>query len=259
MVAIGAVLVLVLSSMIVTRIGSAALTATGVSADLAYFQARSAFTGVGYTTREAEAVTDHPVRRRIILILMLLGNAGVVSVIASLVLGFSGADSGQTAWRFGVLVLGLALLWAAASTAVVNRLISRLIDRALDRWTDLEVRDYVQLLDVHGEYAVRDLLVHEGDWLTNASLRDLGLRDEGVLVLSIRRDNGEFIGAPTADTEIRPKDTVVLYGREETLAELDVRQKDSDGHQEHHESVQRQQDIEREEQARDEAAEQRAA
>jgi hypothetical protein len=57
--------------------------------DTAKFQARSAFTGVGYTTEEAEQVTRHPVRRRIAMLLMFLGNAGTVTVIASLILGLS--------------------------------------------------------------------------------------------------------------------------------------------------------------------------
>ena len=36
--------------------------ATGTSSELARFQARSAFTGVGFTTSEAESVVLHPVR-----------------------------------------------------------------------------------------------------------------------------------------------------------------------------------------------------
>lgn len=102
MIGIVAALVLVTLSLIVTRVGAAALEATGVSRDLAQFQARSAFTGVGYTTAEAESVAGHPVRRRLILLLMLLGNAGLVSVVASLVLGFSGTGGRDAAVRLGV-------------------------------------------------------------------------------------------------------------------------------------------------------------
>ncbi len=63
-------------SLLVTRVASIALAMTGLSHDLAKFQARSAFTGVGFTTSEAEKVVAHPVRRRILMLLMLLGNAG---------------------------------------------------------------------------------------------------------------------------------------------------------------------------------------
>jgi hypothetical protein len=37
-------------------------------------------------------VVDHPVRRRVIMRLTLIGNAGIVTVIASLVLSFRGGS-----------------------------------------------------------------------------------------------------------------------------------------------------------------------
>lgn len=87
MVAIISVLVIIALSILVTRVAAVALVHTGLARDAARFQARSAFTGVGYTTEEAERVARHPVRRRIAMTLMLLGNAGVVTVMASLVVG----------------------------------------------------------------------------------------------------------------------------------------------------------------------------
>ena len=54
-------------SLFITRLATIALTYTGLSREAARFQARSAFTGTGFTTSEAERVVDHPVRRRIIM------------------------------------------------------------------------------------------------------------------------------------------------------------------------------------------------
>jgi len=73
-------------SLVVTRAATVALTATGMSREAARFQARSAFSGAGFTTTESESVVRHPVRRRIIMWLMLAGSAGIVAVIASVVL-----------------------------------------------------------------------------------------------------------------------------------------------------------------------------
>src|SRR6188472_4681707 len=84
------VLVVVLVSVLVARVGTVALTLTGMSRESARFQARSAFFGVGFTTAEAESVVGHPVRRRIIMWLILLGNAGVISVLGTLVISFGG-------------------------------------------------------------------------------------------------------------------------------------------------------------------------
>lgn len=254
MVGIAAVLVLISLSIVITRIGATALQVTGVSHDLAHFQSRSAFTGVGYTTSEAERIAQHPVRRRIVGVLMLLGNAGIVSVVASLVLGFSGASLRQALGRLGVLVLGLLLLWWLTSTERFNLWAQRVIERAVSRLTTLEVRDYVHLLHLSGEYAVRELAVDADDeWLLHASLDELDLPGEGLLVLGVRRADGRYVGAPPGDVELRDGDTLVLYGRREAIADLSNRQSRREGERAHDQAVAEQQRVEERERAEDRA------
>jgi hypothetical protein len=64
MVGILSFLVILLVSVLITKVATIALAHTGLSHESARFQARSAFTGVGFTTNEAERVVTHPVRRR---------------------------------------------------------------------------------------------------------------------------------------------------------------------------------------------------
>ena len=77
-------LVVLVFSLIISRVATIALRLTGLSHASAKFQARSAFTGVGFTTSEAELIVNHPLRRRIVMLLMLLGNVGIATVIATL-------------------------------------------------------------------------------------------------------------------------------------------------------------------------------
>jgi hypothetical protein len=121
------VLAIIALSLLVTRVAGIMLALTGMSRESARFQARSAFTGVGFTTDEAEAVTGHPIRRRIVLALMLLGSAGVVTAVASLIVSFGGASGGQRASRALILLGGILFL------LVLSR--SRLVDGALARLT----------------------------------------------------------------------------------------------------------------------------
>lgn len=79
MVALATVLVVLLVSLLITRVATVALTLTGLSREVARFQARSALSGTGFTTSEAEAVVNDPVRRRIVMALMLVGSAGIVT------------------------------------------------------------------------------------------------------------------------------------------------------------------------------------
>jgi hypothetical protein len=251
MVALCTLLLVLALSMVMTRIATVALRATGLSGDAARFQARSALSGVGFTTQESEAILRQPVRREIISLLMLVGSAGTVTLIASLLLTFVGTSGFlQPAFRAAVLVLGLLLLWWAATSTWLDHWMSAVIERALRRWTSIDVRDYADLLGVSGDYKVVELSVDPEDWVADRPLDALDLPDEGTIVLGIYRSNGGYIGAPTGSTLVRPGDTLVLYGRRQVLSTLGDRPKGNTGDVAHEEAVAEQrQVIEREQQA----------
>lgn len=251
MIAIISLLTVLVFSLLVVRIATVALTMTGLSRELARFQARSAFTGAGFTTSESEQVVHHPVRRRIIMLLMLLGNAGIVTAMSTLMLSFvnvgqSETWSGSLGFRLLVLGSGLTALWYVAYSQWVDRRMSQLIGWALKRWTTIEVRDYAGLLHLAGDYIVIELTVEPADWLANRTLAELKLSDEGVLVLGIEKANHTYIGAPRGPHVLEPDDTVILYGRQEVLVNLDERRAGAAGNWEHHKTVDRQQRVEQE-------------
>lgn len=244
MTALASVLIVLTLSLLINRIATVALTLTGLSRESARFQARSALTGVGFTTSEAEQVVSHPVRRRIVMLLMLLGNVGIVTAVSSLLLTFLSAV-GPREWIFRLLVLGagLSVLWCLANSKWVDRYLSRLIAWLLKRWTHLEVRDYANLLHLSGDYRVTELDVQSGDWLAERTLAELNLDREGITVLGIARANGRYVGAPKGETRIYPEDTLILYGRLPVLNELDERQADWGGEQAHQQAVADQQQV----------------
>ena len=238
MIGVATVLVMVLLAVIVTRIATVALRATGLSHEAAQFQARSAFTGVGFTTNESEDIVNHPVRRRIVLMLMLLSSAGVVTALASLMVSF-GNTTGyrQVLARVGALVIGLTLVCILAASDRVERRVSRLIERALSRWTTLDTRDYVQLLRVSGDYSIAEIEVGLDEWLAGRAVHDVLLSQEGIVVLGIYRADGSYLGAPPVGASIEAGDVVVVYGRSPVLEELHDRRADVAGDRAHHRTV----------------------
>lgn len=119
------VILILVFSILITRIATIALTHTGLSRESSKFQARSAFTGVGFTTTESEKVVNHPLRRKILQLLMILGNAGIVTGVASLIIGFSGLEGTTDAWiKIAILVGFVIILWHLASSRWVDRLLS---------------------------------------------------------------------------------------------------------------------------------------
>ncbi|MCW8196073.1 potassium transporter TrkA [Proteobacteria bacterium 005FR1] len=254
MIGVISVLVVITLSILITRIATVVLTHTGLSRESASFQARSAFTGVGFTTSEAEQIVNHPVRRRVVRTLMLLGNAGIVTVISSLMLGLLGEKSTDLWVRTGLLLGGLGLLWVVASNKHVERWLSHVLERILSRHTELEIQDYASLLHLAGDYHVSEIMCKADDWMEGQTLSELNLRDEGVIVLGVTREDGTYIGVPKGSTRINENDTLTLYGRANTLLALDKRRKDAGGEQSHRQAVAQQQQTEREEQARDPGA-----
>ena len=225
-------------SMLVTKVATIALTHTGMPRDRARFQARSAFSGAGFTTSESETVVKHPVRRRIIMILILLGNAGVVTAISSLILGFTGPTTEALQQRNLVLLfVGIALLYLAARSRRLDKFLDRIINHLLERYGDFRPQSFSRLMTVMEDYEVSELKVGDNTWLEGNTLAGLKLPEEGVLVLGILRDEDNYIGVPRGRYEIEEGDRLIVYGKAERLAEIRDRHDRAEGEAEHDESV----------------------
>ena len=233
MIAVATLLVVAFVSLLIARVATVALMLTGLSQEAARFQARSALSGTGFTTAEAETVVSHPLRRRIVMTLMLLGGAGLVTTIATLVIGFANVTRGEAYTRLGVLVGALAALLIISRTRWFNRALSPVITRLVNRYTDLEARDYAALLHLGGQWGVGQVAIRDGDWLAGRRLGDVGLRAEGIAVLGIERPDGTYVGAPRLAARVAPGDILLLYGRQDRLAELDERPAGPEGDRAH--------------------------
>lgn len=225
-------------SMVVIRLATMALHLTGLSWDAASFQARSAFTGTGFTTGEAETIMGNPARRKIITWLMIARSAGFVSIIISLILSFgSSGEDPRRLLRLVWLMAGVCGLWFVARSRYIEIWMNRIMKKALGRWQELKIFDYTMLLNLSGEYSVRELRVRDNDWIAWKNLARCRLNQEGILVLGIHRDDGSYVGAPKGETTIYPGDTLVLYGRETSIDSLDRRASDSEGENAHDQAV----------------------
>lgn len=237
MAALTTVFIVVVVSLLISRVATVALSLTGLSREAARFQARSALSGVGFTTSEAESVVNHPVRRRIVLALMLVGSAGIVTAVATLMLSFVGASAAQAQTRLLALAGGLLAILLISRSALVDRWLSRMIGAALKRWTNLETRDYAELLRLSRDFAVLELQVRPRDWVANRTLGELSLRDEGVAVLGVERSGGGYVAAPGWSTQVRPGDTLILYGPTAGICEIDHRPQGREGDEAHERAV----------------------
>lgn len=213
MTAIVSLLLVLVLSLSVTRIAAVALRLTGMSNDAARFQARSAFTGCGYTTRESEQVAAHPVRRRIAGWLMIAGNLQIAAVSGTLILSMLGISEEASAQRVVTLVLGLLLVYLLANSRIADGALCGATSWLLKRYTTLETRDFSSVLHLGSDFTVEEVSVGHGHPLADRPLgASVGLGGE-VVVLGIVREDGEYEGLPGGETVVMAHDTLVVYGR----------------------------------------------
>lgn len=167
--------------------------------------------------------------------LMLVGNVGIISAIALLMLTFvnSNASTVGDIWRIIIIIAAMVVLWLLSRSKLLERFAVKIIKKALARFTDLNIKDYLELLNFTGNYKITFLKVREGDWMQNKKLKELELTKEGINMIAIRRGDGTFIDTPHVDSRIVKNDNLIVYGREKALKNLEKRKEDIHGQQEH--------------------------
>ena len=236
MIAILILLLVVATSVLIVHIGTVALTMTGISRQVASFQALSAFTGAGFTTGESDEVINTAARRRIISLLIRIGSVGLATFIGTLALSFLGTETTEPNWlrRTLLLLIGVSLLYLVARSQRLDDWITPLIKRQLAKQRDLALYDYDSLLHLRGgEYKVIEIQCPSGTWLVSRPLGELRVLDEGIVVLGVQRSGGDYVGNPPPSVQIRAGDRVVLYGLRNRVDEIVQRQaSDHDAHRE---------------------------
>jgi hypothetical protein len=212
-------LVVITASMVCVRAGAIALELTGLAPDAARFQALSAFTNTGFTTREAEDIVRVPARRRIITVLIVLGHAGTVSVIATFASSLLQQNLLHTALNTGVIAAALYLLYRLTS---VRGLTQRLGD-GLRRWLlsryGLHAPSLEEMIRVTEGVGVLRVKVAARSPLAGKALAELDLKNRKIQILSIFR-GPEIITVPRGQDVILAGDELICYGSEEAAEKL---------------------------------------
>jgi len=189
--------------------GSIAFEATGLERGKSRFQALSALTGTGFTTREAELVVNHPRRRTIATCLIFLGNAGIISFLILLIAYVRSGIMAPSTLFIGIVVLVLILLILSIRFGVVNAMTNAILvmtrRRPRDRYLETE-----EILHEAGRYGVVRLAIGE-EAAAGMALRDTGLLQRGVYVLAVERKD-EVVPFPEEGQQVIAGDHLLCYG-----------------------------------------------
>lgn len=204
-------LLVILVSFLVVRAGSIALMMTGLDQKRAKFQALSAFSGTGFTTKEAELVVNNPSRRRIVSWLMILGNAGIVTVIITATSSLVTSRGYSLPVNVIILFAGIYLIYRITTRKRLIRIWERFVENRLVQSRAFEEGVTEDLLHLFEGYGLVRAFVRRDSPFVGKSLSSSRLSQKGLLVLGIERGKG-WIPVPKADETIEKGDRLVVYG-----------------------------------------------
>ena len=222
----------VIISFIVVRIGAIAFHMTGINWAQAKFQSLSCFTGTGFTTREAELITGNPQRRRIATILMISGNAGLVTMIAtfansirpSLIMSkisipflHSVVPSGLIPIvNLVIIIIVLFAIYKIFTNAKFSRKLTEILRKKIEEKEVIDTTTFEELFLATGGYGVSKIEVHENFPLLDKTLFESGLRKLDIMILAIER-KGAIIPNPPSGTKILLDDKLICFGKLENI------------------------------------------
>ena len=226
--------IILIISYFVVKVGAAAFELTGLDAEQAHFQSLSAFTGTGFTTKESELITAYRERRKIVSVLMILGRAGFVTLIATLVTTINPEQPTALVIpfvdrvvpgfliRYVHLVLAFVFLFIAYKLFHASKLSKVLMEKIQQRMLSKKLLQKVKfeelLLNAEG-YGISQIEVTEKNPLAGKTLSESHLRDHDILVLSVERGYQHIVN-PAASLKIVPQDNLVCFGKLENIREL---------------------------------------
>jgi len=215
----GLLLIVISASFLVVRIGAVMLELTGMPWDRAKFQALSAFSNAGFTTRETELITSHPLRRQIVTYLIILGNAGLVTAIGTFASSVIRENLLESLMNLLVIAGGVMVLIALfRSPRLSGRLRDAIQRRLIDRYGWTETATVEEILHLQEGYGLTRFEVPQGSAVCGQTLADLRLRKHELSVIAIEREEG-LIAVPGGADTLEAGDRVIVYGRRASVAE----------------------------------------
>jgi len=196
---------------LVVRIATAVLKLTGMDEKTARFQAISAFTGTGFTTKEAETILEDQIRRKTISALMILGKVGIVSVIASLFFSFGKGDLTSDLWKATILLAFIFILYKITTLGSFSRALNKFIEKRIVARGIVRQKSLEELFSLPKGYGLAQLTVVNDSKENGLTLAEAGFIKKDILVLSIERKN-KLIPFPHAQDAIKEGDRLLCYG-----------------------------------------------
>lgn len=188
---------------------------TGLSREKARFQVISLLTSTGYTTRESELITQHPIRRKLASALMVVSYVSTLTFISFLVNMLSNSLINIKSLSAIILfVICAVLFFKSPILEVLEDLIEHLVEKSY-LWRQSNPK-YLNFITKHRGYSICEVYLEASCDLIGKSIKESKLSSIEIKVLSI--DQGyEIINFPKPDYIFQESDKLMVYGNTKNI------------------------------------------
>lgn len=192
----------------IMEIAATALKLTGINIHIARFQALSALTGTGFTTRETESMMKHRQRRIIVMILMIVGPIGFISILGSV--WFSIKEE-VFLYELLAILVAIFIILRIFKSKLIGSLFHRAIERQIKKRRSFRKVVLEEVLTLDDNLGVCEFQVNENSRIAGRKLSDTNFKNEGFMVLAIERE-GSVLSVPKGADIIQIGDRLVVFG-----------------------------------------------
>lgn len=220
-------IVVVFISFVIVRIGAIAFQMTGLEWSLAKFQALSCFSTTGFTTREAELITSDPRRRKIATTLIILGNAGLITLIATFANSLRPWNiveqleipwlskfflKGASLWiNLAVILVALYVLYRLLTHPRLTHMLTDHLRRYLHKKRFIAPSHIEEMALGPQGHVISKCRITEDSSLANKELGELDLDPHNITALAVIRAE-TTIAQPSPRERLLPGDDLICFG-----------------------------------------------
>jgi len=198
--------------LIILEIVTVMFKLTGLSEEKARFQVISLLTGTGFTTKEAELISQHPTRRKLAEFLMILGFLGFLTGTSLLVNILQNPFNERMAI---LMLLFLVICWALIRYGHLLHFIDEFVEKIVIllgyATTKSKTKMYKLITRAKG-YGVFSIIIDENSHLDGVAIMNSNLKPNNMIILNVDKGS-EFIGFVKRDYILEKGDNILLYGK----------------------------------------------
>lgn len=206
-----ALVIYVVVVLLVIEVLSTAFEMTGVPHEKAKFQVIAMFTS-GYSTKESEIITQHPVRRKLALFVMIFTYVSNVTLF-SIIVNLTKSQITKNLVLKSLFVLIIFLVFLKNRIILESKLRSEFIKH---KWFSINRTNVYYLLSKNNGYGLYNLYVDRRFKFTGQTIKDSILKEIGVQILNVDKGN-KIIEFPEANYKIELGDNLLVYCKLNTI------------------------------------------